>query len=321
MASTDRNGAGEMSTATARPVPPSGRQVELALGDQRAVVVEVGGGIRAYEVAGRPVLDPYPVHERCPGAHGTPLVPWPNRLGGGRYRFDGEELQVPLTEPGKGNAVHGLLRWRNWHVEHEEPSCALLATRLHPCAGYPFAVDVEVAYRLGEDGLSVTTTATNVGERACPYGAGQHPYLSGGGGPIDDCTLQFAADSVLVLDERDLPRGLAPVRGSGLDFSSPRRIGGQRIDTAFTGLHRDGDGLFRAALTGPDGLRASIWLDAAYPYLELFTGDSLAPEMRRRGLGAEPMTCPPNAFASGIDVVRLEPGCSHSARWGARLDG
>ena len=41
------------------PVAPSGQQVALQHGEQRAVVVEVGGGVRTYGIGARPVLDGY----------------------------------------------------------------------------------------------------------------------------------------------------------------------------------------------------------------------------------------------------------------------
>lgn len=61
------------------------------------------------------------------------------------------------------------------------------------------------------------------------------------------------------------------------------------------------------------------WVDETYPCLELYTGDTLAPARRRQGLGAEPMTCPPNALQSGQDVIRPEPGESIATTWGAGL--
>jgi aldose 1-epimerase len=93
--------------------PPSGGQFALAAGDQRATIVEVGGGVRAYQVAGRPVLQPYQAGAMRDAAHGTPLMPWPNRLADGRYNFEGTDHQLALTEPAKHNAIHGLLRWRS----------------------------------------------------------------------------------------------------------------------------------------------------------------------------------------------------------------
>ncbi len=301
-------------------IPPSGRQYTIRHGEQVAVVVEVGGGVREYRVGERPVLDPFPLDAMCDGAHGSPLVPWPNRLADGRYRFDGVEYQVAITEPDKGNAIHGFLRWRSWDAVRQEPNRVTMGTRLHPLTGYPFLLDVDVDYLLDDDGLTVTTTATNRGERNCPYGAGQHPYLSPGSGVIDDAVLSFTAGGRIVTDPiRQLPTGVEPVAGGRFDFSEPRPLGDLRIDYAFTDLARDEMGRAWVRLEGPDGRCAELWVDGTYPIVELYTGDTLSPDRRRLGLGAEPMTCPPNAFQSGQGVRRLAPGEAVTTRWGARL--
>ncbi len=301
-------------------IPPSGQQFEIVSGTQRATLVEVGGGIRAYESAGRPVLNPYPAQAMCDGAHGAPLIPWPNRLGDGRYRFDGTDQQVALTEPEKHNAIHGFLRWRPWQALEQESSRVVMGSRLYPLMGYPFTLDVKVDYRLGDDGLVVETTAINLGDQACPYGCGQHPYLSPGTGLIDDCTLTLeAATRILTDDRRQLPTGTEAVQGTQFDFRGGKRLGDQQIDFAFTDLDRDRAGRAWARLSAPDGHRAELWVDEHYPIIEIYTGDTLSPPRRRRGVGTEPMTCPPNAFQSGEGVIRLEPGQSVTTSWGARL--
>jgi aldose 1-epimerase len=300
--------------------PPSGEQFEIAHGDQRATVVEVGAGVRAFEVAGRPVLEPYPRGAICDGAHGTPLIPWPNRLADGCYEFDGERFQLAISEPERGAAIHGLLRWRSWQALERSADRVVMGTRLHPTPGYPFTLDVRIDYRLDVDGLQVTTTATNRGDRTCPYGAGQHPYLSPGAGTIDACTLELpAALRVLTDSDRKLPRGYEPVEGTRFDFRGPREIGALEIDHAFAELERGADGRATVRLRRPDGRCAELWVDDAYSLIEIYTGEGLAPERSRRGLGVEPMTCEPNAFRSGHGLVRLEPGESHACVWGARL--
>ncbi|MGH9297824.1 MAG: aldose 1-epimerase family protein, partial [Acidimicrobiales bacterium] len=182
-----------MTLAESSSPPPSGAQFEISHGNQRATVVEVGGGVREYEVDGRPVLDPYPLGAMCDGAHGAVLIPWPNRLADGSYRFDGVDYQVALTEPGKANAIHGFLRWRSFQAAEQAPERVVMSTNLRPLMGYPFDLEVKVAYELGDGGLRVVTTATNLGPAPCPYGHGQHPYLSPGEGLIDDCTLELQA--------------------------------------------------------------------------------------------------------------------------------
>jgi aldose 1-epimerase len=298
---------------------PSGAQHEITHGDLRAVVVEVGGGVRGLWHGEREVLQAFPLDAMCDGAHGMPLVPWPNRLADGTYTFDGSTYHCALTEPEQHNAIHGFGLWRSWHAVERADSAVVMGLRIHPMQGYPFDLDVRVAYRLGDGGLTVTTTATNLGTQACPVGIGQHPYLSPGGGRVDECAVQLDAATRVVTGERQLPTGTEPVEGTPYDFREPTTLGDLEVDYAFTDLTRDGEGRAWARLTGGDGRTAGLWVDGSYSLLEIFTGDTLAPERRRTGVGVEPMTCPPNALATGEGVVRLEPGASTSATWGATL--
>ena len=300
--------------------PPSGQQFEIAFGDQSAVVVEVGGGIRSYRDQDRDVLHPYAVDAMCDGAHGAPLIPWPNRLADGRYRFDGEEYQVALTEPEKHNAIHGFLRWLPWQPVNRGTDRITMAAVLHPLQGYPFTLDVQVEYRLGPEGLTVTTIAVNAGELAAPYGCGQHPYLSPGPGDLDSCTLTLdAAARILTDPDRQLPTGSEPVQDTAFDFREGRSLKGLECDFAFTDLGRDRQDRATVQLLGSDGATVELWADPSYPYIEVFTADTLAADRRRGGLGVEPMSCPPNAFNSGEQLTRLEPGTSAVSVWGARL--
>ena len=311
-----------MGDTTAPPRPPSGRQYELAAGAHRVTVVEVGGGLRSYHLDGRPVLDGYGPDETCSGGRGQLLIPWPNRLRDGRYRLHGEDLQLPLTEPAKHNAIHGLVRWQSWEGAEQQPDRLVLRHTLHPQDGYPFELELTVEYALSaRHGLSVTTSATNVGAAACPFGVGAHPYLTLGEPTIDGATLQHPAATLLETDEQSIPVGSRPVDGTPADFRSPRRIGDTRLDTAFTDLRRDADGRARVTLTGA-GARVELWMDESFGYLMLFTGDSLDdPARRRTGLGVEPMTCAPNALQSGAGLLIIEPGRTFRGAWGIAPSG
>ena len=134
---------------------PSGEQFEIAFGDQRAVVVEAGCGLRSYEVGGTPVLDGYGEDEMCRSGRGQVLAPWPNRLHDGSYEFGGRRLQLPINDLATNGAIHGLVRWANWRVRDRDGAGVVMAYRLHPQPGYPFTLDIEIAYRLADDGLSV----------------------------------------------------------------------------------------------------------------------------------------------------------------------
>jgi len=306
----------------ARPLHPSGRQIELAFGDQRAVVTSVGAGLRAYSAGGRDVVDGYEADQMSPGGRGQLLLPFPNRVRGGRYEFGGREHQLALNEPEAGNAIHGLTRWAEWMLVRAEPAIAILEHRLYPRPGYPFSLALRVEYALGATGLSVSVRATNAGTEPCPYGSGAHPYLTVGTATVDTTILHVPARTVLHSDAHGIPTDTAAAAGTEYDFREPRPVGPVMLDNAYTDLERDEDGLARVELRDPEG-RASValWADASHPYLMVFSGDTLPGPERRRSLAVEPMTCPPNAFRSGECLIRLDPGESFTGRWGIAADG
>ena len=152
-----------------------------------------------------------------------------------------------------------------------------------------------------------------------PWACGAHPYLSPGVGSLDDCELEFGAGLRVETDDRQLPAGEVAVAGTAYDFSTKRRIGALAIDYAFRDLVRDGGGRAQVRLTGGDGRCAQLWFDESYAVLEIYTGDTLKPHRQRRGLAVEPMTAPPNAFATGDGVLRLEPAATTRHQWGVQL--
>ena len=297
---------------------PSGEQLEIAYDDQRAIVVTVGGGLRTYDVGGGPVLDGYAEDAMADGARGQTLVPWPNRVKDGVWTWQGDKQQLALTEPEQHNAIHGLVRWMPWHVLEHTATSVSVGCASYPQPGYPWPIDVRVTYSLADDGLTVQTSITNNGASPAPVAAGAHPYITVGTPTVDTAVLHLPADEWIPTGEQQIPTGRAPVEGSPYDFRSPRPIGDLEIDYTFSRLHRDEDGRFRLRLAAPDGGRTvTFWLDDAYDFVEIFTGDALPDTSRRRqGLGVEPMTAPPNALASGESLVVLAPGETWSGAWG-----
>ena len=299
------------------PVLPSGEQHVIRLGDQTAVVTEVGATLRAYEVGGEAVIDGFAESEMCSGGHGQHLIPWPNRLAGGSWGQDGEQLQLPLTEPARHNAIHGLVRWRNFEAVERADARVVMANRLHPQPGYPFTLDVRIRYELAETGLTVATEITCAGDRTAPVGAGSHPYLRLGTPTIDPLLLRAPVRTRLETDERAIPTGKRDEVGGADDFRRLRPIGTVELDTCYTDLERDADGLARVRLENPDSRAVTLWMDGSYTFLMLFTGDGLPREdQRRTGLGVEPMTCAPNALRTGDDLRFLHPGETMTCAWG-----
>jgi aldose 1-epimerase len=297
---------------------PSGTQFEITHGEHRATIVSVGGGVRSYSVAGRAVVDGYAEDAICDGARGQTLVPWPNRVKDGQWSFDGGDLELSLTEPSQHNAIHGLVRWERWSSRRHDAGLVELECGSVAQPGYPWQLEVANRWELSDAGLAVTTTIVNRSRTAAPVAAGFHPYLTVGTTTIDSATLHLPADTRLPTGDQQIPTGLEPVAGTPYDFREPRRLGDIEIDYTFTDLHRDADGRCRLRLSAPDGdTAATLWVDEAYPYLEVFTGDALPDSGRRRqGLGVEPMSAPPNAMASGVSLVVLQPDEVWRGCWG-----
>ncbi len=297
------------------PELPSGEQYESRAGNQRAVVVEVGAGLRLYEVAGEPVIDGYPEDEMVRGGRGAILAPWPNRLRDGKYELDGQTYQLGLTEADKRNAIHGLVRWANWTCVERESDRVRMALTLHPQPGYPFCLAFAVVYALSVSGLTVSVTATNVGYKRAPYGIGHHPYFTAGTALVDEAELELKADAYLELDDRGIPSGSLPrVHGTHFDFREPRHIRTLLLDTPYADLHRPAKVVLQGKRT------VTLWMDDNFQFVQVFTGDTVSPASRRRqGVAVEPMTCAPDAFNNGLGLRVLEPGESLTTTWGVSV--
>ncbi|WP_127480464.1 aldose 1-epimerase family protein [Nocardioides pantholopis] len=303
-------------------LPPSGDQFEISAGGYWAVVTESGGALREFCHGGRHLVDGFAVDAMSSGGRGQLLMPWPNRIRDGRYRWGGRDLQLPLTEPGRHNASHGLARWVAWTVEEHTAHSVALTYRLMAQTGYPWTLDLRVVYDLSADGLTVTQTATNHAAEAAPYASGAHPYLAVGSGPVDRLELLVPAASRTLVDDRLLPVGREPVDGTPYDFRVPRPLRRLPLNDAFTDLERDASGVATVVLRDPSsGLGVALWVDGHHGWLQVYSADDVA-GTARRSLAVEPMTAPPDAFRSGEDVVTLGPAGSAddelSTCWGIR---
>ena len=160
--------------------------------------------------------------------------------------------------------------------------------------------------------------ATNTGPAAAPFGASIHPYLRAGPGVVDDWYLQLPAGSVLaVTSDRLIPLDLHPVteRASQFDFRHKRVIADTFLDHAFTDLSAGPDGTFTVRLTDGAGGGVAISWGEECRWVQVHTADRPDPKTNRIGLAVEPMTCPPDAFNSGRNLIILPAGHTTAVHW------
>lgn len=297
----------------------TGEQFTITAGEHEATVVEVGAGLRRYRHAGADVTAGYGEDVLPPMGCGAVLVPWPNRLRGGRYTFDSVDEQVAISEPTAGNAIHGLGRWARWTPVRHEASFVTLGLDLVPQTGWPFEVRVELTYSLdAAAGLQVSVSAGNHGSTRAPFGTGFHPYLSCGTTPLAEVVVTLPAATRLLTDEVQIPVGSEPVEGTAYDLRGGKPLGELRMDDCFTDLDTAAGRGVAEVRAGEHGAR--LWFDGAFGHLQAFTRDAfpggMGPGTDRAAVAVEPMSCAPDAFNSGAGLVVLDPGGSWSGTWG-----
>lgn len=312
-----------MHTTPRPPLPMSGTQHRLTHGTYTAEIASVGASLRSLKFGQRNLIAPFKADEIRPCFHGAVLAPWPNRLADGHFTHEGQGHQLPLSEPERGNALHGLTAWLNWSTREKTSSSVTLGATLVPQPGYPWHLELLTTYRLSDDGLSWSVEARNCGQGNAPYGVGTHPYLSAGTGTADDWTLHIPAGQVMEsTPERLLPKAQHPVEDfldGELDFRNPRTVNTTRIDHAYTALLPQEGNKAQVTVVNPSGVGVALSWDATLmPWVQAFTSDLEIPEIHRTGIAVEAMTCAPDAFNNKQGLVNLGTGEAHRAEWSIR---
>ena len=274
------------------------------------------------------------------GGQGDVLIPFPGRVRDGHYTFEGQSYQMEKNDKETPGAIHGFVRQTVWDIAAQTEHGVTFATDIKPDdhAGYPFGLHIEVTYTLQADGLTCRFEIENTGGGSAPAAAGFHPYFTVGSPRINGDLLRVPFASTLEFADL-LPTGsVLPVANTPFDFRQPRAIGDTTFNTCFLDPLRDPDGLLRLRLstsnvsaedsttensaaendTTHQAERAlTVWMDSAFNYVVLYSGDPLPDPHRRAALAIEPMTCGTDAFnRPEWGLVTLAPGQTVGGAWG-----
>ena len=300
-------------------------ELTLTCGDWHLTAAPYGASLRGLSHAGKPVVTAYTGADRKVGGQGDVLVPFPGRIAGGSYTFAGTAYQLDKNDKEGPNAIHGFLRHTLWDIASQSADAVtfstMLAANAHP--GYPFTLGISVTYALSGSGLATSFEIENTGDRPAPVAAGFHPYFTAGSALIDTDTLQVPFASYLEFDDALIPTGrVLPVDGTKFDFRQPRLVGDTVLNICYLQPLRDPDGLLRIRLSDGAAQTAAVtvWMDTAFDYVVLYSGDPLPDSHRRKSLAIEPMTCGADAFNhSEWGLTTLVPGETLVGRWGVEI--
>lgn len=300
------------------------QEITLSAGAMRLRVSPYGASLRGLwrEVSGgaQEIMTAYTGFENKAGGQGDIMIPFPGRVREGRYTFGGHDHQLEPNCRESPAAIHGFLRFVPWDIVEQSDASITLQTEMGAgeYQGYPYALRATVTYTVTGTGMTGRFDIANTGDRQAPVAIGFHPYFSAGSVHIDADTLQVPMGSTLEF-EGLLPTGrVLPVDGTAFDFRAPRQIGQTVLNTCFLNPVRDADGLVRVVLASPEaGRTVTVWMDDAFDFVVLYSGDPLPDSHRRRSLAIEPMTCGSDAFNyPEWGLVALDAGASFGGTWG-----
>ncbi|HVX49366.1 MAG TPA: hypothetical protein VHB48_04385 [Chitinophagaceae bacterium] len=229
------------------------------------------------------------------------LSPFPCRVTGGRYSFEGHDYVLDKFFLGQ-EAIHGLLFDAPFTVTskfagEEEAFVTLEFDYEKSDEGYPFTFHSKVTYTLSKnDSLSISVEITNTGKNNMPLADGWHPYFTLGGS-INDWQFEMNAGKMLEFDDRLVPTG--NVVDSDL-FLTSASIGSTFLDNSFV---LDNNDKPACTLSNPaNGLQLTITARENYPYLQVYTPP------HRKSIAIENLSGAPNTFNNGIGLIIAKPG-------------
>ncbi len=289
--------------------------INISAGDYQAKIRTSGGGLSELIFQSRNLVEPYDETDTSERYRGDLLAPWPNRIRDGRYLIGDQEFQVPINETDRNNALHGLVNVLEWRVKVSSTSKAILESTLPASDFYPTTLQMWVSYELDQGGLTWKIGAKNIGSTKVPYGASIHPYLIAQPDQhVDDWSLQLPAAEVLDIDpDRLLSLELISVERKEFDFRNGDVIGERFIDHAFKVESSTMARIVDVVAKNGRGVRMEF--DNSSTWIQIHTADRIGEKNSRMCLAVEPMSCPPDAFNSKVDLIWLQPGAEHTMAW------
>lgn len=304
----------------------SGDQYQLEFASSkgifRATIAQVGASLRALSIDNIDLVVGYEVDEPAPLCAGIVMAPWPNRIDGGKWQYEGKTLEVDITIHSQQNANHGFLGRYPFHLVSSDSASVTLGASIFPREGYPFLVELEVTYRLSETGLEVAHRANNRSAAAAPYAIGGHAYFQFSTTPTADLMLSSEAKTFVKCNDRQIPVEWVPTPTDRYNLSAGVRVADHFFDDDFSELPRDDAGRAHTYLTAPDGRGLDVWQDEKFDHVVLFTPDFFPTKNGPVYAAAiEPQTAAPNALNNGDGLAWIGSGQEFTASWGVALVG
>ena len=280
-------------------------EIRLQFDSSEALISVIGSSLLSLTLENSEVI-PAPASPRHP-YHGVMLAPWPNRIAGGKYTFEGRNYQSEVNES-FGNALHGLLVSAKASVDTKTENFLKLVSKIQASDSYPWNLTVSISFTLDADGLRVETVATNDSMTDAPVGLGTHPFFV-----FDEqSTLEVRAKSASVHGDNMMPISEIDASSIGFGMNQLKQIESVSLDVQFTNLEPV------CAILRTRDWTLEIWQERANWLMVYTTEEFNWLDGRVRAVAIEPQTCAADAFNNSQGLKSLAPGESFGYVWGAR---
>lgn len=284
------------------------------------VLPELGGMLQSLDIRRNkewvPILwtSEYPIEfitKHLATYSGSKLFPFPNRINGGNYCFNNKKMQLPCNEPAFPHALHGLVYNKPFQIESSHQILKLTYRYDGEIEGYTFPYHLNISYIVQENGITITSEVTNMGNTLMPVGDGWHPYIALGG-KVDDWNLSLPGNKYYLTNEKYIPTqetALFPHKNNTL-------IGDIELNHCFE-IHQPESDYCVTKISNPNtGIGVEVWQKigtAQYNYVQYYI------PKERNCIAIEPMTCIPDAFNNKIGLILLTPGESQNWMFGIKI--
>lgn len=248
------------------------------------------------------------------------LFPFPNRLQGGTYQYQGRSYQFPCNEAARNNALHGNIFDKSFRLvgQNLQADSGEIVLQHRPATtekiAYPFDYQLDIIFRLSlYEGLTCQIRVQNLDTKPMPFGLGWHPYFRLAAN-IDLLELQLPKCQILELDAQLIPNAKRKVYPKAKSLQS---IENQAFDNLFQlDLETYTDKVSSLLYDSAAQMGIEVWQETGaqgFNYLQVFTPP------HRNSIAIEPMTCPANALNSGEGLIWLEPQNHWQKQIGVKL--
>ena len=230
------------------------------------------------------------------------MFPFPGRIAGGKYEYEGIEYQLQSNETGRDNAIHGFIAEVSFQLTEQELDTDVARLNFEYFfqgneEGFPFPAKINIIYQISADSLKINIIIENTGDKSFPFALGWHPYFLSQ--DLTKSKLYFQSKEQLTVDEYQIPTGTEPIRFTSI-------IEDQQLDHTYLLEHSKVQFSTQKYEMGMDTFSTKK------DFLQLYTPPD------RASIAIEPMTCTPDVFNNKNGLLELTPNEVYN--WSINLD-